>query len=305
MNISELLQTLREDLLDDALEPYQWGNAQLVRMINEARREACRRAYLIRDSTNATETDLFSGSATSTTSDKLVDSGAAFDSTALGLTVYNTTDGTWAVVSAVDDANTLSLSSDIMASGESYIIGNPALALGRVCVVDGTASYAVSGKIRKIDVCYLASDPATPIEQVTESWLDANVYNWRALTGTPEFHVEHRGRIRLVPEPDDTINDSTGLDTLIMESYRLPIYDLTYPVTTYTAPEEPEEVHRDMLHYAAKLAFQVPDAETRNDAMAEYHEGMFSQRFGPPVSAHLEQGVIEMPALFRLTKPRF
>ncbi len=60
----------------------------------------------------------------STTSNKLVDSTVNFTSLgiAAGDKVRNTTDDTEAVVTAVDNATTLSISADIMVSGEDYII---------------------------------------------------------------------------------------------------------------------------------------------------------------------------------------
>ncbi len=64
------------------------------------------------------------GTATSTSSGKLVDTGKNF--TTLGVDVgdevYNTTDSTHAYVTAVDSSTQLSLSSDIMASGEGYTL---------------------------------------------------------------------------------------------------------------------------------------------------------------------------------------
>jgi hypothetical protein len=63
-----------------------------------------------------------SGTTTSTTANKLVDSTASFTSNLLGYIVYNTSDSTVATVTAVDDANTLSLSADIMDSGEAYTL---------------------------------------------------------------------------------------------------------------------------------------------------------------------------------------
>ncbi|MDP2689926.1 MAG: hypothetical protein Q8P48_07415 [Deltaproteobacteria bacterium] len=65
-----------------------------------------------------------SGSATSTTANKLVDSAANFTSALVGKTVYNSTGDTWAKVDAVDSATQLSLSADIMASGEAYVIAD-------------------------------------------------------------------------------------------------------------------------------------------------------------------------------------
>ena len=62
-----------------------------------------------------------SGTTTATTSDKLVDSGAKFKTTAnIGMLVYNDTDATSARITAIDSDSTLSISSDIFTSGESY-----------------------------------------------------------------------------------------------------------------------------------------------------------------------------------------
>ena len=63
------------------------------------------------------------GTTTSTTANKLVDSVKQFSSTVeVGDLVYNTTDNTIALVSAVDSNTTLSLDTDIIVSGEGYKI---------------------------------------------------------------------------------------------------------------------------------------------------------------------------------------
>ncbi len=64
------------------------------------------------------------GTATSTTANKLVDSQGQFLSTDVGKVIYNTTDHTWATVSAYDSATTLSLTGNIMVSGEGYEMFN-------------------------------------------------------------------------------------------------------------------------------------------------------------------------------------
>jgi hypothetical protein len=70
-----------------------------------------------------------SGTASATTANKLVEAGQNFNTTVVaGYVVYNTTDLTFAYVTAVDSDTTLSLSADIMASGEGYTIyATPAL----------------------------------------------------------------------------------------------------------------------------------------------------------------------------------
>jgi len=64
-----------------------------------------------------------SGTTDGTTASKLVQSGQNFTSTvSVGNVVHNTTDDTFAYVSAVDSDTTLSLTADIMVSGEAYTI---------------------------------------------------------------------------------------------------------------------------------------------------------------------------------------
>lgn len=48
MNTRDLLAALRE-MLDDSIKPYQWSDASLIRKLNNAVREACLRARLLKD----------------------------------------------------------------------------------------------------------------------------------------------------------------------------------------------------------------------------------------------------------------
>ena len=64
-----------------------------------------------------------SGTTDGTTASKLVQSGQNFITTVdIGMIVYNTTDSTYANVTAIDSDTTLSLDSDIMATAEAYTI---------------------------------------------------------------------------------------------------------------------------------------------------------------------------------------
>lgn len=66
---------------------------------------------------------LVSSAATATTSDKLVDSGQTFSSSvSVGDYIHNTTDDTFAVITGIDSDTTLSISADIMANTEDYVI---------------------------------------------------------------------------------------------------------------------------------------------------------------------------------------
>ena len=64
-----------------------------------------------------------SGTTTSTTADKLVQTGQNFVSTVtVGDIIHNTTDGTFTTVTAVDSNTSLSLDDDIMATSEAFVI---------------------------------------------------------------------------------------------------------------------------------------------------------------------------------------
>ena len=65
---------------------------------------------------------IYTGNATATTSNKLVDSNAAFLTSVVGQTVYNIKDKTSAMVTARDSGTTLSISANIMANTEGYIV---------------------------------------------------------------------------------------------------------------------------------------------------------------------------------------
>lgn len=102
------------DLSSVKLELYIWTGTS-------AQRNASYKRYTLTKEQLLDELDR--GAATSTTANKLVDSTQNFNTTAqVGSFVKNTTDSTTASVTAIDDDTTLSLSSDIMASGENYIL---------------------------------------------------------------------------------------------------------------------------------------------------------------------------------------
>lgn len=69
-------------------------------------------------------TEEVSSTATSTTTDKLVDSTQSFTDSGvkIGSIVYNTTSGTVAIVTAIDSDIQLTLSDDVMTSGDTYTI---------------------------------------------------------------------------------------------------------------------------------------------------------------------------------------
>lgn len=118
---------------DDFWDTYDitWGSGDTPETITDNGNTNQKIQYLI-----ITDTDILldgdtvtfssvkdSGTTTATTTDKLVDGTKTFTSTVrVGDLVKNTTDDTTATVTAVDSDTTLSLSADIMVSGEAYEI---------------------------------------------------------------------------------------------------------------------------------------------------------------------------------------
>lgn len=55
MNGKQLIEHLRESVLDDNVIPYLWSDQELLRLLNYAEVQACRRAHLIVDATTAND----------------------------------------------------------------------------------------------------------------------------------------------------------------------------------------------------------------------------------------------------------
>ena len=93
-----------------------------------------------------------SGTASATTADKLVEAGQNFETTVtVGSTVYNTTDDTSATVTAVDSDTTLSISADIMASGETYVILSASLSSSnQLIATDYIANVTASNNVTAV-----------------------------------------------------------------------------------------------------------------------------------------------------------
>ena len=103
-----------------------------------------------------------SGTTSSTTAYKLIQSGQHFDvDVTVGDMVINTTDSTRADVTKVDNATTLSLSRDIMVSGEAFVI------------------YHQSNQVRMTNEGIPQVRPGANITSVTETNIDTQVFKFR------------------------------------------------------------------------------------------------------------------------------
>ena len=127
------------------------------------------------DTVNSIQVD--SGTTTGTTSNKLVQSGQNFTTTVgVNDVVINTTDTTTALVTAIDSATTLSLSADIMASGENYVIRKSEHALTWKDFYDVDTIVGYSPKYKQIIVLQDCSGGTNPMNTLiydfrTKGWV--------------------------------------------------------------------------------------------------------------------------------------
>jgi len=295
MKISEIISICREQFLDDTKPPYRWNDVYLAQALTQAEIEAAKRASLLHDEVTQTADNVAGGTATSTTANKLVDTNASFTTAYVNQTVYNTIDNTWATITARDSATVLSLSRDIMASGETYVIGDASEALCRVCVSQDVSTYSLSSKVFRIDDCYLASDSKSLIHK-TKGWLDRFYYQWRTATGTPRYYFREGRQITLVPKPSET-------DTLNLSIFRLPLQDLS--IITDNEPEIPEDYHFDLIHWVCFLAYSKEGNDTLDTEKAKLHFSQFVNKFGVGLSANAETILKKVPGDFCLEHPGF
>ncbi len=111
-----------EELIWDTTDTY-WADARIHNKIQAILKQISNTAPYWRVEELPVESR--TGTATSTTANALVDATESqFLSTDTNKVIYNATDHTWAIVTAYVSASQLTLSKDIMASGESYQMFN-------------------------------------------------------------------------------------------------------------------------------------------------------------------------------------
>ncbi len=131
--IDEIQQELQDDgtLYTDTFVAIQLEDA--IREVSEYKPYIMKMTFALESRT---------GSDTAGATKKLTDgTNSQFLSTDVDKVIYNTTDEAWAIVTAFDDADTLSISKDIMASGESYRMFNKGCVSTRQLNLEDAGSY--------------------------------------------------------------------------------------------------------------------------------------------------------------------
>lgn len=134
---AKLLDDIQSELQDDATD---FTDAVLTIVLDKALIELSEyQPYITRETF---QIESRTGTATSTTANALVDAtNAEFASTDTNKVIYNTTDNTWAIVTAYVSASQLTLSKDIMVSGEKYEIFNEGCKSNRQIYIGDVPDY--------------------------------------------------------------------------------------------------------------------------------------------------------------------
>jgi hypothetical protein len=259
MTGKELVNHMRESILDDASPPFLWQDTELLRYLNYAEVQACRRAHLIIDGTTANDNGtaatagtfgqkplcllpVIGGQATYTLSPKILQIKRCqlkmMDYPLKGPLSYAELDerysGWWGTAGTVIASGTGTYTTSVYAAGTSATTGTHATA--------GTS---------------VAITPA----------------------GFPSGFVNEPGNtltLILAPSVDD-------IAQLVVS--RIPLT----PFTLQTSPEIEERYHEGLMDWAAHLAYMKNDSDTLNLNLSKFYEGKFIEQFGTLPDAYTER----------------
>jgi hypothetical protein len=282
---AEIIKATREGFLFDKSEPYTWSDFLLELFLNDAETEACRRSSLIVDESTASDSssiplcslNLVAETSTYTISQKIVRIRKCVPSwnsfpllkktegwldemysewrTATGTPLYFLEEKGEITLTPQPIANETKTVSEITLSGSTATVSHPSHDYddGATIAFDDAdqSEYNISAVISKIDD-------------------DSYSYT---VSGTPDT-------------PATGTITATLIDTLTLEVQRLPLGDMT--LAGEESPEIPAEYHMSLIDWIAYRALGNHDKDTEHIRKSLTHEALFTQRFGPALSAITE-----------------
>lgn len=139
-----------------------------------------------------------------------------------------------------------------------------------VCTVTletGVPQYDMHNSVLEVQSVALDDNP------LTRGCRDTFEGLWRTSTGRPTVWWVYGQMIGVWPAPSSDYDD----EALSLEVYRLPLAPMACDTSE---PEIPEEHHQDLLYYAAYLALNRRDPDTRNQDGAMENLVQFERIFG-------------------------
>jgi hypothetical protein len=310
MTIADLIISIR-GLLDDEVVPYKWSDAEIIRYINDAQMEACRRASLIIaypsvvsitgvnnitfDDTTKTITKASGGFLLSSGGESEVNSFEKDDTITVTGTVSNNSTLT---ISSVTDTVITVLETVVDESDKSAVI-TAIRNVTRIPLVSTKHTYKLHPKIVQV----LRARPDSleyPLKQRTLPGLDAGIVTthnalggfytstWETLEDNMAYFIQDSGLLRLVSPP-------SGNDILWIVTSRLPKYEFQPTGDTTKSPEIPIIYHADLIDWVLYLAFKKPDSEVQDLNRAKEYESSFDKKFGLRPSAQTEMSRKRLP----------
>jgi len=305
MTNQEIINLTRYQL-DDTEVTYKWSDVELISYLNDAQKEACRRAYLLINHPSIVKVTGSSNVSFDSATKKITKSNGGFssgsaesevntfekdDQITISGTVSN--NGIKTIVS-VSDTEIVVSETLVDESGTSAVI-EAIRTVYRIPVNASIHTYRLHPKV--LSVVRARLDSLTyPLRQRSLFSLDHDIAvvdidinydyyswyydSWEDLTGYPYAYMEEQGFIRIISPPISN-------DILWMIVSRLPKKEFTVSDLSLS-PEIPEAYHSDLHYWMLNKAFSKPDAELQDLVRAKENENKFEGIFGKRPSALTE-----------------
>jgi len=148
--------------------------------------------------------------------------------------------------------------------------------IGQISLSAGTYLYDIDAHFVRV-TDFIFDDK--PLVRTTIDKLTRTARKWRSATsGTPKQYAVKGRTLAIYPPPDAT----QAANTAQLAGYHTPLKRLSAANPT---PEIEESLHKHLIYYAAKLAFQKRDIDTHDPQAAAEMEREFTMHFGPLLRA--------------------
>ena len=276
MNIKELIDYTRSEILDDVIWPYNWTDLGLITALNRAYEELAREAWCIIDSETASicRIPLYANQVLHTLSPKVINvfHGAILESNGYPLfkrtesymrrfTNWRATTGT--PVLLIMDSSNRKISTYPKFDTNGYYVGSMTFQRSAGTIMFAGASFDT----------YVSAGDTVEISRT--------VYNdgvFTVVTAAPTI-------LTVVEDLVNETGPATGeirleRDAALLRVARLPLVPYTpadLALVTPPTPEMDSQWHYGLANGIAKYAFLKPDSETYDPQQGQRHTGIFEQ----------------------------
>ena len=278
MNVTEIIDLAREEVLDDTKVPYLWKTTGLIFFLNEALNEFCRETWIITDQTTAAVTQI-----------KLLSNLGIYplDERVLNIKsarFLNTNDGTWPLSKKSEAYLDASYSNWRATTGtpKAYCPDAEAKSLSIYPKYDtdgeviGASNITFTAATKKISKPGASFTTAFPIG--TEFRVSGTTSNDGYFTVANVADTEITVNEVLVNEGPVSAVLRKVRNTLLMVVNRLPLTSLTpadYGAVVPVVPEIKSLYHGGLIYGIGKFAFAKPDTDTFDKARSEQYRVLF------------------------------